>query len=74
MKNSLMPSASDCSQPLGPARLGPQRLPRRATTLRSNMTMKRTETIEQGEDDDELHQDDDPDDQVDPFGEDGVPV
>ncbi len=45
LKNSLMPSARDCSQPNGPARFGPQRVPSRAMALRSYMIMKSTETI-----------------------------
>ncbi len=45
LKNSLMPSARDCSQPFGPARFGPYRLPSLATALRSYMTMKRTEIM-----------------------------
>ena len=39
LKNSFMPSARVCSNPFGPALLGPIRFCMPATTLRSNQTM-----------------------------------
>ena len=39
LKNSLMPSASVCSRPLGPALSGPTRFCMYAMTLRSNHTI-----------------------------------
>ncbi len=43
LKNSLMPSASDCSSPNGPARFGPMRFCIRAITLRRNQMYRSTE-------------------------------
>ena len=73
LKNSLMPSARDCSQPFGPARFGPQRLPRRATALRSYMTMKRTEIISEDEDHQDLNDHDHPDLPSEPMQKERVP-
>ncbi len=58
LKNSLMPSASVCSSPNGPALLGPMRFCMPAITLRSNHTMNIVPTRADDEDDDHLEHDD----------------
>ena len=45
LKNSLIPSASVCMIPNGPARFGPIRLCMSEITLRSNQIMSITDTI-----------------------------
>jgi len=45
LKKSFTPSASDCSSPKGPARLGPMRACMSEMTLRSNQIIIITDTM-----------------------------
>ena len=54
LKNSLMPSASVCRMPHGPALFGPMRFCMPAITLRSNQTMNMAATSSDHEGDDDL--------------------
>ena len=59
LKNSLMPSASVCRIPNGPALFGPTRFCMPAMTLRSNQTMSIVADEPDDEDDDDLDEHDD---------------
>ena len=72
LKISLVPSASVCSSPQGPARFGPMRLCMSEITLRSNQIIMAVADQQHHEGHQHLDDEDDPDLPVEPLGEERV--